>query len=75
MTEVMDETQKGRLFRLTFWGAALLYVWVIAMLWLGPEWAMSGRTYFFAAILPAVVGVVALAAAIGLYVDLHKDDS
>ena len=75
MTEDMDDTRKGRLFRLTFWGAVLLYVWVIAMLWLGPEWALSGRTYFFVAILPALVGVVSLASAIGLYVDLHADDS
>lgn len=71
----MDDARKGRLFQFTFWGAAFLYVWVIAMLWLGPEWALSGRTYFLVAILPAAAGVVSLAAATGLYADLHKDDS
>ncbi|PQJ35881.1 hypothetical protein BSZ35_15885 [Salinibacter sp. 10B] len=75
MINAMDNTRKGQLFHLTFWGAALLYVWVIAMLWLGPEWGMSGRTYFFVAILPAVVGVVSMAAAVGLYMDLYQDDS
>jgi hypothetical protein len=74
MIAAMDHSQKDRLFRLTFGSAALLYVWVIAMLWLGPEWALSGRTYFFVGILPAVAGVVALAAALGLYVDLHEDE-
>ncbi len=75
MTEAMDDTQKDRLFRYAFWGAALLYVWVLAMLWIGPEWGLSGTTYFLVGILPAIIGVVLLAAAMGLYMDLHKDDS
>ena len=60
----MTEAQKETLFRVTFWGAGLLYVWALFVFWMAPEWELSGRTYYFMAVLPALLGVVALATAL-----------
>lgn len=65
---------RERVFQGAFWGAALLYVWVIAALWIGPELRLSGDVYFFVGIVPAVLGVVLLATAMGVYHDLLKED-
>jgi hypothetical protein len=70
----MTEAQKETLFRVTFWGAGLLYVWALFVFWMAPEWEMSGDTYYFMGVLPALVGVVSLAVSLGLYVDLQKDE-
>lgn len=71
----MFDMDREQVFQATFWGAALLYVWVIAALWVGPAWALSGDVYFFVGILPAVLGVVLLATAMGVYHDLLKDEN
>ncbi len=65
---------KERVFQGTFWGAALLYTWVIAALWIGPRWQLSGDVYFFVGIVPAVLGVVLLATSMGVYQDLLNED-
>lgn len=70
----MTETQKDTLFRVTFWSAGLLYVWALFVFWMAPEWEMSGDTYYFMGVLPALGGVVSLAVSLGLYVDLQKDE-
>jgi hypothetical protein len=41
---------------------------------MAPEWEMSGDTYYFMGVLPALGGVVSLAVSLGLYVDLQKDE-
>ena len=70
----MTESQKRILFRIAYWGAALLYVWALFVFWMAPEWELSGRTYYLMGVLPALVGVVSLTTALGLYVDLRKRD-
>lgn len=65
---------RNRLFQVTFWSAAVLYVWVIAALWFGPAYGLSGTVYFFVGILPAIVGVVLLATSMGVYLDHFKED-
>lgn len=70
----MTETQKDTLFRVTFWGAGVLYVWALFVFWMAPEWELSGKTYYFMGVLPALGGVVSLAVALGTYVDLQKEE-
>jgi len=70
----MTEKQKGTLFRVTFWGAGVLYVWALFVFWMAPEWRISELTYYFVGVLPALAGVVSLAVSLGLYVDLQKDE-
>jgi hypothetical protein len=68
----MTDPQKKLLFRVAYGGAGLLYVWALFVFWMAPEWQLSDRTYYRMAVLPALVGVVALCTALGLYVDLQK---
>lgn len=70
----MTETQKDKLFRATFWGAAFLYLWALFVFWMAPEWELSGMTYYLLGVLPALGGVGLLATALGVYVDLQKSD-
>ena len=69
----MTDAQKETLFRASYWGAGVLYVWALFVFWMAPEWELSGRTYYFMAVLPALLGVFALATALGLYMDLRKE--
>jgi len=68
----MTERQKEILFQVSYWGAAFLYVWALYVFWMAPEWQLSGRSYYLLGILPAFLGVVALATALGLYMDLYQ---
>jgi hypothetical protein len=70
----MTESQKDTLFRVTFWGAGVLYLWALFIFWMAPEWELSGTTYYFLGVLPALGGVVSLAVALGTYVDLQKEE-
>lgn len=70
----MTESQKDTLFRVTFWGAGVLYVWSLFVFWMAPEWELSGQTYYFMGVLPALGGVVLLAISLGTYVDLQKEE-
>jgi len=70
----MTDTQKDTLFRVTFWGAGVLYLWALFVFWMAPEWELSGQTYYFVGVLPALVGVVSLAVSLGVYVDLQKEE-
>jgi len=70
----MTQAQKDLLFRVTFWGAAVLYAWALIVFWMAPEWELSGMTYYFVGVLPALAGVVSMVTALGLYVDLQKGD-
>lgn len=65
---------RERLFQVTFWGAAVLYVWVIAALWVGPAWGLSSDVYFVVGIVPAVAGVGLFATSMGVFQDLLKED-
>jgi len=69
----MTDQQKETLFQVSYWGAGLLYVWALYVFWMAPEWQLSGRTYYLMGVLPAFLGVVALATALGLYMDLYQD--
>lgn len=71
---MMENVDREWLFQVTFWVAALLYVWVAAVIWLGPEWALSGTVYFLVGILPGIAAVVSLAASMGIYLDLYKEN-
>lgn len=68
----MTEAQKDKLFRVTFFGAGLLYVWSLFIFWMAPEWGLSGVSYYILGVLPALLGVGALATALGLHMDLQK---
>jgi hypothetical protein len=70
----MTESKKDTLFRVTFWGAGLLYIWALFVFWMAPEWELSGQTYYFMGVLPALGGVVSLAVSLGVYMDLQKDE-
>ena len=69
----MSKSRKQQLFQLTFGLAAVLYLWSLYIFWEAPGW-LSGTAYFFAGILPALVGVVCLATALGLHMDIQADD-
>jgi len=69
----MTDPQKETLFHVSYWGAGLLYVWALYIFWMAPEWQLSSRTYYLTGVLPAFLGVVALATALGLYMDLYQD--
>jgi len=69
----VTEPQKRILFRVAYGSAGVLYVWALFVFWMAPEWQLSGRTYYLMAVLPALVGVVALCTALGVYVDLQKE--
>jgi hypothetical protein len=68
----MTDAQKETLFRWSYWGAGVLYVWALFIFWMAPEWDLSGRTYYLVGVLPALFGVIALATALGLYMDLRE---
>lgn len=51
-----------------------MYVWGLSALWLAHEWELSNDTFYLVGVLPSAVGVFALCAAIGLYVDLLEED-
>jgi hypothetical protein len=70
----MTTEQKETVFEISYWSAAVLYVWGIVMIWVGPQWGLSGWTFYFAGVLPAVLAVVSLATALGLYLDLYKSE-
>lgn len=70
----MTEAEKRKLFRVTSWGAGVLYVWALFIFWMAPEWELSGWTYYVLGVLPALAGVVSLATALGLYLDLREKD-
>lgn len=70
----MTRSQKEILFRVSFWGACLLYLWALFIFWMGPEWEMAGMTYYAMGVVPALGGVVSLSFAIGLHVELHKGE-
>jgi hypothetical protein len=70
----MTEEQKRKLYRVTFWGAGVLYVWALFIFWMAPEWELSAQTYYVLGVLPALAGVVAMTTSLGLYVDLQKRD-
>jgi len=70
----MTETRKQRLFRVTFWGAGILYVWSLFIFWMAPEWELTGWTYYALGVLPALGGVASLATALGLHVDIREGD-
>lgn len=69
----MTKQRKETLFHGTFGLAAFLYVWSLYIFWEAPGW-LSGMDYFFAGILPALVGVVCLAAALGLHMDIYSSE-
>jgi hypothetical protein len=69
----MTKHQKKQLSWGTFGLAAVLYVWSLYVFWEAPGW-LSGTAYFFVGILPALVGVVCLATALGLHMDIHAGD-
>jgi len=69
----MSREQKETLFRLTFGLAGLLYLWSVYVIWGAPGW-LSGYSYFVVGIVPALLGVVCLAAALGLHADIRADD-
>lgn len=71
---MMTEAQKDKLFRMTFWGAGVLYLWALFIFWMAPEWELSALTYYLLGVLPALLGVGALATALGLHMDLQKGD-
>jgi hypothetical protein len=70
----MTQAQKNLLFRVTFWGAGGLYIWALIVFWMAPEWELSGWTYYFLGVLPALAGVGSMTTALGLYVDLQKEE-
>ena len=70
----MTEAQKDKLFRVTFLGAGLLYVWALFIFWVAPEWGLSSTTYYLLGVLPAFLGVASLVTALGLHMDLRKRD-
>jgi hypothetical protein len=70
----MTEAQKDKLFRVTFVGAGVLYVWALFIFWMAPEWELSGKTYYLLGVLPALLGVASLVTALGLHVDMRKRD-
>jgi hypothetical protein len=70
----MTDAQKDKLFRVTFLGAGVLYVWALFIFWMAPEWELSGMSYYVLGVLPALLGVASLATALGLHVDMRKRD-
>jgi hypothetical protein len=44
------------------------------IIWVGPEWGFSGRLFYLTGVLPAVLGVFAMSAAVGLHVDIYKQE-
>ena len=69
----MTKSRKQKLFQLTFGLAAVLYLWSLYIFWEAPGW-LSSTAYFFAGILPALAGVVCLATALGLHMDIRAGD-
>ncbi|MFP4227975.1 MAG: hypothetical protein ACLFTE_04010 [Salinivenus sp.] len=69
----MTKQKKQQLFQFTFGFAALLYLWSLYIFWEAPGW-LSGTAYFFMGILPALCGVVCLAVALGLHMDIQAED-
>lgn len=69
----MDQNRKQRLFQVNFGLAAVMYLWSLYIFWEAPGW-LSGTAYFFVGILPALVGVVCLATALGLHMDIQAED-
>lgn len=70
----MTDDQKERWFRISFWSAAVLYAWGFVIMWIGPEWGLSGGTFYLVGVLPTVVAVFAMSTALGLYMDLRGKD-
>jgi hypothetical protein len=70
----MTDAQKDKLFRLTFIGAGILYVWALFVFWMAPEWELSGMSYYALGVLPALIGVVSLATALGLHIEIQRSD-
>jgi fucose permease len=70
----MTPTQKERLFRRAARSAAVLYGWGLFIIWWGPVWELGSWTYYLLGVLPVGVGVVALSIALGLYMDLRKQE-
>ncbi len=71
----MTNAKKYTLYRVMFWGAGGLYVWALFIFWMAPKWQLSGLTYYFLGVLPALLGVVLMTSALGLYVDLKEEQS
>lgn len=67
--------EKQTLFRLSYGGAALFYVWAIGALWIGPAQRLSGTRYLLIGVLPALFGVVCTITAFALHVQIREDDS
>jgi hypothetical protein len=70
----MSQIDNERWFQISMWSAAVLYLWSIFMIWMGPEWGLSGGTFYVMGVLPAVLGVFALCTAVGLHMDISKQE-
>ncbi|PSQ96561.1 MAG: hypothetical protein BRD55_06275 [Bacteroidetes bacterium SW_9_63_38] len=66
----MADNSKERWFQIALWSAAGLYAWSCFIIWVGPEWGLSSRLFYLTGVLPAVVGVFAMSAAVGLHIDI-----
>lgn len=71
----MTDTTKRTFFRASFGGAALLYAWSIGVLWVGPQWSVSGPRYLLLGVGPAFLGVVCTVGALALHIDLREEDA
>jgi hypothetical protein len=70
----MTTSQKKTLFRASFVGAGFLYVWALFIFWMAPEWELAGMTYYVLGVLPALAGVISLSLAIGLHLELRREE-
>lgn len=68
----MADDPKKPWFQIALWSAAALYAWSIVMIWVGPEWRLSGRLFYLIGVLPAVLGVFAMCTAVGLHMDIYE---
>jgi len=69
----MTEQTKQHLFQVTFALAGLLYLWSIYVIWEVPGW-LEGQSYFVIGVVPALIGVVSLAVALGLHLDILQEE-
>jgi hypothetical protein len=70
----MADNEKERWFQIALWSAAVLYAWSFVIIWVGPEWGFSGRLFYLTGVLPAVLGVFAMSTAVGLHIDIYKQE-